>query len=136
LKGGESQLVIEAGGIFPTTPKLFESKAQQHLFKSGGKANFVLPHLPLLNLKLDDVVLEYLHSDGTPVKGAEYEMLCSDGSIKRGRLDEQGKAVVSGVSAGKAKIQYGEDQSITNYPPLDIDDWFVKEEPISQNNNE
>ena len=46
MKGGESQLVIEAGGIFPTTPKIFESKAQQHLFKGGEQVHIPLPYLP------------------------------------------------------------------------------------------
>ena len=46
LKGGESQLVIEAGGIFPTTPKLFESKAQQHLFKGGVEVGVNIQGLP------------------------------------------------------------------------------------------
>ncbi|OTG88318.1 type VI secretion system protein [Acinetobacter sp. ANC 4558] len=46
LKGGESQLVIEGGGIFPTTAKLFESKAGQHVFKGGEKVAMSINALP------------------------------------------------------------------------------------------
>lgn len=120
-----SQLKLNGSGIFPTTGGKFEVKAGQHLFMGGVKANSVLPHLPVMNLKPDDLVLEYLHSDGSPVKGADFEVLLSDGSIRKGKLDALGKAVVSGVPAGKAKIQYGEDQSKDEYPSAEIDDWFL-----------
>lgn len=120
-----SQLKLNGSGIFPTTGGKFEVKAGQHLFMGGAKANSVLPHLPVMNLKPDDLVLEYLHSDGSPVKGADFEVLLSDGSIRKGKLDALGKAVVSGVPAGKAKIQYGEDQSKDEYPSAEIDDWFL-----------
>ncbi|ENW93050.1 type VI secretion system Vgr family protein [Acinetobacter dispersus] len=120
-----SQLKLNGSGIFPTTGGKFEVKAGQHLFMGGAKANSVLPHLPVMNLKPDDLVLEYLHSDGSPVKGADFEVLLSDGSIRKGKLDGLGKAVVSGVPAGKAKIQYGEDQSKDEYPSAEIDDWFL-----------
>ena len=92
----------------------------------GAKANYVLPPLPALETKTDDLLLEYLHSDGTPVKGADYEVLLSDGSIRKGKLDASGKAIVSGVPAGRAKIQYGEDQSKDEFPVLEIDDWFIQ----------
>ncbi|WDZ50124.1 type VI secretion system Vgr family protein [Acinetobacter vivianii] len=120
-----SQLKLNGSGIFPTMGGKFEVKAGQHLFMGGAKANSVLPHLPVMNLKPDDLVLEYLHSDGSPVKGADFEVLLSDGSIRKGKLDALGKAVVSGVPAGKAKIQYGEDQSKDEYPSAEIDDWFL-----------
>ncbi|KYQ80474.1 type VI secretion system protein [Acinetobacter sp. NRRL B-65365] len=120
-----SQLKLNGSGIFPVTGGKFEVKAGQHLFMGGAKANSVLPHLPVMNLKPDDLVLEYLHSDGSPVKGADFEVLLSDGSIRKGKLDALGKAVVSGVPAGKAKIQYGEDQSKDEYPSAEIDDWFL-----------
>ncbi|USA47503.1 type VI secretion system tip protein VgrG [Acinetobacter sp. C26M] len=120
-----SQLKLNGSGIFPTTGGKFEVKAGQYLFMGGAKANSVLPHLPVMNLKPDDLVLEYLHSDGSPVKGADFEVLLSDGSIRKGKLDALGKAVVSGVPAGKAKIQYGEDQSKDEYPSAEIDDWFL-----------
>ncbi|MCH7315610.1 type VI secretion system Vgr family protein [Acinetobacter sp. ANC 3882] len=125
ITAGGSQIKLNGSGIFPTTGGKFEVKAGQHLFMGGAKANSVLPHLPVMNLKPDDLVLEYLHSDGSPVKGADFEVLLSDGSIRKGKLDALGKAVVSGVPAGKAKIQYGEDQSKDEYPSAEVDDWFL-----------
>jgi len=126
ITAGGSQLKINGSGIFPVTGGKFEVKAGQHLFMGGTKANYVLPPLPALETKTDDLLLEYLHSDGTPVKGADYEVLLSDGSIRKGKLDASGKAIVSGVPAGRAKIQYGEDQSKDEFPALEIDDWFIQ----------
>ena len=136
LTGGGSQLKINGSGIFPTTSGKFEVKAGQHKFVGGSKTNYVLPHLPLTEIKKDDLVLEYLHSDGSPVKGAEFEVLLSDGSRKKGKLDDKGKAVVKGVPAGRAKIQYGEDQSEDDFPPHEIDDWFIQQDLEISNNNE
>ncbi|HHP0374852.1 hypothetical protein ACT4YX_07940 [Acinetobacter baumannii] len=33
---------------------------------------------------------------------------------------------MSGVPAGRAKIQYGEDQSKDEFPALEVDDWFTQ----------
>ena len=46
------------------------------------------------------------------------------------------KAVVKGVPAGRAKIQYGEDQSEDDFPPHEIDDWFIQQDLEISNNNE
>jgi len=126
ITAGSSQIKINGSGIFPVTGGKFEVKAGQHVFMGGAKANYVLPSLPVLKTKTDDLLLEYLHSDGTPVKGADYEVLLSDGSIRKGKLDASGKAIVSGVPAGRAKIQYGEDQSKDEFPALEVDDWFIQ----------
>lgn len=126
ITSGSSQIKINSSGIFPVTGGKFEVKAGQHVFMGGAKANYILPSLPTQEIKTDDLLLEYLHSDVTPVKGAEYEVLLSDGSIRKGKLDASGKAIVSGVPAGRAKIQYGEDQSKDEFPALEVDDWFTQ----------
>ncbi|MDC5206031.1 hypothetical protein OHW58_18045 [Acinetobacter baumannii] len=33
---------------------------------------------------------------------------------------------MSGVPAGRAKIQYGADQSKDEFPALEVDDWFTQ----------
>jgi len=131
-----SEVKINGSGVFATTGGLFEVKSGQQTFKTGAKANYVLPHLPITELKPDDLLLEYLHSDGTAVKGADFEILLSDGSRRKGKLDEKGKAVVKNVPAGKAEIQYGEDQSKTEYPPHEVDDWFIQNELSSTDKKE
>ncbi|AMW78310.1 type VI secretion system protein [Acinetobacter sp. TGL-Y2] len=136
LTADGSQLKINGSGIFPTTGGKFESKAGQHKFVGGCKTNYVLPHLPITEIKKDDLVLEYLHSDGSPVKGADFEVLLSDGSRRKGKLDDKGKAVVKAVPAGRAKIQYGEDQSVDDFPPHEIDDWFHQKELETSKKNE
>ncbi len=41
---GGSQIIINKNGITFIIPSKFESKAGQHLFKSGEKVNVVLPN--------------------------------------------------------------------------------------------
>lgn len=51
-------------------------------------------------------------------------------------MDDKGKAVVKAVPAGRAKIQYGEDQSVDDFPPHEIDDWFHQQELETSQKNE
>ena len=62
--------------------------------------------------------------------------MLSDGSRRKGKLDDKGKAVVKAVPAGRAKIQYGEDQSVDDFPPHEIDDWFHQQELETSQKNE
>ncbi|WP_147501302.1 DUF2345 domain-containing protein, partial [Acinetobacter baumannii] len=64
ITSGSSQIKINSSGIFPVTGGKFEVKAGQHVFIGGSKANYILPSLPTQEIKTDDLLLEYLHSDG------------------------------------------------------------------------
>jgi type VI secretion system secreted protein VgrG len=56
------------------------------------------------------IAVERLYADGSPVKGAPYKIRLADGSVKKGRLDDDGQARVEGVKQGVAKIEIGEDE--------------------------
>lgn len=71
-----------------------------------------LPRFPgaALVSTLPWIGVERLYADGSPVKGAPYKIKLSDGSIKRGTLDDEGRARVEGVKRGEAEIEIGEDE--------------------------
>ncbi|MHC6526979.1 PAAR-like domain-containing protein [Vibrio proteolyticus] len=54
-----------------------------------------------------DLFLSY--SDGDPVQGATYKLTDQDGGVFEGKLDNSGKAAVSGVAPGEFSVEYGED---------------------------
>ncbi|WP_099609771.1 PAAR-like domain-containing protein [Vibrio coralliilyticus] len=54
-----------------------------------------------------DLFLSY--SDGDPVQGATYKLTDQKGGVFEGKLDDKGKASVSGVAPGEFVIEYGED---------------------------
>jgi type VI secretion system secreted protein VgrG len=92
-------------------PGKYEAKGGTHALLGGASAAAVLPALPmdLAKLKPNDMLLEYKHSDGSPVQGALYEVSFADGSKRTGALDAAGRAVLNAVPPGLAKVHYGED---------------------------
>jgi uncharacterized protein (DUF2345 family) len=56
------------------------------------------------------IAVERLYADGSPAKGAPYKIELSNGTIKRGRLDDEGQARIEGVERGSARIELGEDE--------------------------
>lgn len=75
--------------------------------------------MDLSKLGPHDLLLQYHHGDDQPVQGATYELTFNDGSKRSGSLDVGGKAVVSGVPMGYAKVHYGED---VRNAPIDQDE--------------
>jgi uncharacterized Zn-binding protein involved in type VI secretion len=56
------------------------------------------------------LVLEHTYHDDDPVQGAEYEVELRDGTIIKGKLDDEGKARIEGVPAERAKVRFGPDK--------------------------
>ncbi|MCM5510624.1 MULTISPECIES: PAAR-like domain-containing protein [Vibrio] len=54
-----------------------------------------------------DLFLSY--SDGDPVQGATYKLTDQKGGVFEGKLDDKGKASVSGVAPGEFDVEFGED---------------------------
>jgi type VI secretion system secreted protein VgrG len=111
LIGGQSRLLLDGQNITFSCPGQFEVKSSTHNFLGGGSNAAAVPALPidLLKLKPDDLLLDYKHSDGSPVQGAPFEVTFADGSKRSGTLDGGGRAVLGGVPKGYADVHYGED---------------------------
>jgi type VI secretion system secreted protein VgrG len=125
LKANGSELKVNGSGIFITTAGKFESKAGQHVFIGGAQAKIAMPHLPFLMSKTNEFLIEYIHDDGEPVKGALYEVVFSDGSKRSGNLDDEGKAYIRDAPLGKAIVKYGDDIRLKgDKKPKVSNDWF------------
>ena len=79
--------MINGSGIFPITGGLFESKAQQHVFKGGEKVE--IPKIKL-NESPCYLTFEIVDEFGNPGKNIEYIAFRADGSQKIGRTDANG----------------------------------------------
>ncbi|ENV34127.1 hypothetical protein F960_01817 [Acinetobacter gerneri DSM 14967 = CIP 107464 = MTCC 9824] len=84
LTGGSSQICIKDAGIFSKTGGLYESKAGQHLFKSGEKVNKTEFGHQLYDLK----VQLFNQETQQAVPSRKYKMILSDGSVLEGETDE------------------------------------------------
>lgn len=60
-------------------------------------------------LKNTVLMLEHTYHDDDPVPGAEYEVELRDGTIIKGKLDDEGKARIEGVPPEQARVRFGED---------------------------
>lgn len=73
---------------------------------------YVMPHIPKTDIQKSDLEFRHLTDWGEPLAGAAYKAILSDGSIRKGTLDAQGRARITGLRAGTtAKVEY-------NYKPL------------------
>ena len=102
---------LEGGNIEVHGPGKMEFKASMKNLTGPQSASARLPSFPGASLKdaLPWIGLERKYFDGTPVKGAPYKVTFADGSVRRGKLDDDGKARLEGIDPGTASIDIGED---------------------------
>jgi len=113
ISAGGSSIKIDASGITNTTPGKWTAKASMHLMPGPGTSNYVMPHLQKSELQKTDLGFRHLTDWGAPLAGAAFKATLSDGSTRKGTLDAEGIARISGVPAGTmAKIEY-------DYRPLE-----------------
>jgi type VI secretion system secreted protein VgrG len=80
-----------------------------------------MPHLLKADLQKTDLEFRHLTDWGVPLAGAAYKATLSDGSVRKGTLDAQGIARISGVPAGAAaKVEY-------DYKPMQVSATVVAE---------
>jgi hypothetical protein len=63
------------------------------------------------------IIIELVGEDDRPVAGERYRVVLPDRSVREGRLDNQGRATVTGIPSGTCKV---------SFPNLDTEAW----EPI------
>lgn len=107
LQAGQSSITLEGGDITFACPGEFTVKGGQHVFDGGASAAAALPALPDGELPLDTLYLDHRYHDDQPLAGAEYVVQLADGTQRTGKLDAQGRAVVSNVRPGVAQVSFG-----------------------------
>lgn len=107
LQAGQSSITLDGGNITFACPGNFTVKGGQHLFDGGASAPARLPDLPEGVLPKDSLYLDHRYHDDQPLAGAAYRVTFADGSKREGKLDGQGRAVLTGVPAGTAQVSYG-----------------------------
>lgn len=107
---GGSQIIINKDGITIITPRKFEAKAGQHIFKEGERTKYSLPELPNVQLpysnKLD--VFDLFTTSSQPA--VEYAALYQNGEFKQGKLDTYGRTNrIRSNTSEKVKVLIGGD---------------------------
>ncbi|CAN7409981.1 type VI secretion system Vgr family protein [Pseudoduganella sp. LjRoot289] len=107
LQAGQSSVTLEGGDITFACPGNFTVKGGQHIFDGGASAAADLPQLPEGELPKDTLYLDHRYHDDQPLAGAEYVVKLADGTERKGKLDAQGRAVITGIPMGVAQVSYG-----------------------------
>lgn len=102
-----ASLKLEGGNIMLHGPGTITFKATMKELAGPQSAHFVPPDLPIGELQPNQLMLERLYHDQEPLVGAPYQVFFADGSSKKGRLDGAGRAVLTNVPAGAAKVIFG-----------------------------
>ena len=114
ISAGQSFVKINASGIRHGTSGKYVSHASTHTFDGPATNSYVMPHLLKSDLQKTDLEFRHLTDWGMPLAGAAYKATLSDGSVRKGMLDAQGIARISGVPAGTAaKVEY-------DYKPMQV----------------
>lgn len=112
ISAGGSSIKINASGITNSTSGTWAAHASMHIMPGPAKTPYVMPHLPKAEIQKTELEFRHLTDWGEPMAGAAYKATLSDGSIRKGTLDAQGIARISGLPPGTtAKIEY-------DYKPL------------------
>jgi type VI secretion system secreted protein VgrG len=123
LTGGDSQVLLDGQNITFTTPGSFTVKAASHAWQGAASSAAQVPNLPQGTVSEPPLELELQHryDDLTPVRDAPYKVTFEDGTTRQGQLDANGHALLQGVPAGGYTVEYGEEATAWQAPPLPPD---------------
>ncbi|MCU6499123.1 type VI secretion system tip protein VgrG [Rugamonas sp. A1-17] len=107
LQAGQSSITLEGGDITFACPGNFTVKGGKHVFEGGASTPAKLPLLPEGELPPDTLYLDHRYHDDQPLAGADYFVKLADGTERKGKLDGQGRAVITGVKTGVAQVSFG-----------------------------
>jgi len=104
---GGANITIEGGNITVQCPGKITIHAGKKSFTGPASDNFVLPHLPRAEPGKTDLEFRHFTDWGEALAGRQFKAFLSDGSVRKGVLDADGYARISGVAPGTmARIEY------------------------------
>ncbi|MEW9015280.1 Rhs element Vgr protein [Burkholderia contaminans] len=118
LTSGGAYIRIKDGNVEVHAPGTIDVKGASHTFAGPASMGYPLP-----SPRPDQPgQLELLHqyANGEGFKGGKFKVLdASGGVLREGALDAKGHTIVSGLPAGAAQVQFGEDPR-NQYDPSSV----------------
>ncbi|MBN3740386.1 type VI secretion system Vgr family protein [Burkholderia sp. Tr-20355] len=106
LTSGGAYIRIQGGNVEVHAPGKVDIKGASHTFAGPTSLAYPLPALPT---STHAAALQYQYHDNEPVQGAKYIATLSDGAMREGVLDSQGRMHLENVPAGAIKVELGPD---------------------------
>ena len=95
------------------TPEQAEEAAEEAGI-AGAAAEAEEPAAPVMEKGKTFVAIELHDQKGRPMRGERYQIKLPDGTVKEGKLDDDGKARIDGIDPGSCKI---------TFPDIDGREW-------------
>lgn len=109
LNAQGAHLKLEGGNIELFGPGKIDFKASMKELTGPMSASPTLPALPQV-ADVDNAIEVLFHYDDLdPVPGAAYKVTFANGSVRQGKLDDKGHAVLTSVPPGEYVVEYGDD---------------------------
>ncbi len=107
LACGGAYIKLEGGGIELGCPSAIINKSASVNMVGPASKSIPPPDMPEAGKGMLELFHNYANSEA--VKAGKYTVVDSTGQVRKGVLDDQGYALVSGLSAGAAKITFDDD---------------------------
>jgi type VI secretion system VgrG family protein len=107
LQAGQSTITLDGPNITIACPGNFTVKSGTHEWLGGESQAAPLPALPNGTMPLTTLKLDHRYHDDKGLPLADYEATLADGSVRKGKLDGQGKATIENVPTGGAEVRFG-----------------------------
>jgi type VI secretion system secreted protein VgrG len=109
LTAGGAYIKLSGGNIEVHAPGMVDFKASMKSWTGPKSDSPNLQNLPQqANLK-NAIELVFHYDDLLPVPNAPYKVKFEDGTVREGKLDSNGHAVIESVPLGEYTVEYGED---------------------------
>ena len=101
---GGANITIDGGNITVQCPGKITIHAGKKSFSGGERNSYTMPHLPRGEPTPSDMEFRHFTEWGEAIAGRSFIAKLSDGSVRKGTLDAEGFARLSGVPAGVTAI--------------------------------
>lgn len=120
LTAGGCQIRMANGSIDIKAPGAFTVYSSVKSFTGPASATYsgTLPQMPM---QTGDMVIRHLYENGTGIP-AQYKATLVGGEVRKGVLDASGKAILTGIPAGGALVEYSVEPRPFEHKP----DWEPK----------
>ena len=114
-----AHLKLEGGNIELYGPGKIDFKASMKELAGPVSATPALPALPQAADLENSIEILFHYDDLAPIPGAAYKVTFENGTVREGKLDDKGHALLTGTPPGSYVVEYGDDPR----------PWVAPEEP-------
>jgi type VI secretion system VgrG family protein len=104
-----AHLKLEGGNIELHGPGKIEFKASMKELTGPMSATPTLPALPQAANLDNSIEILFHYDDLAPIPGAAYKVTFENGTVREGKLDDKGHALLTGTPPGEYVVEYGDD---------------------------